>query len=93
MGHVVVALEAVVHTTGPSWPINGPTVSRRKRKSGLLAAFVTVGLKAIQCLKDVHKRQTLTYVRLANKKLGILLNFGAAFLRDGIVRVANGMPR
>ncbi len=39
----------------------------------------------------VHKKQTLTYLRLADMRLGLLLNFGATLLKDGITRVANGL--
>jgi len=52
---------------------------------------VVVELKSVERTAPVHQKQTLTYVRLADKKLGLLLNFGAALLRDGITRVANGL--
>lgn len=52
---------------------------------------VVVELKSVEKTAPVHKKQTLTYVRLADKRLGLLLNFGAALLRDGITRVANGL--
>jgi GxxExxY protein len=51
---------------------------------------VVVELKAVEELAPVHKRQLLTYVRLRNVKLGLLINFGAATLKEGFVRVANG---
>ncbi|MDY0059865.1 MAG: GxxExxY protein [Myxococcota bacterium] len=49
-------------------------------------------LKSVENLAPVHKKQTLTYVRLANKRLGLLLNFGAARIVDGIIRVVHGLP-
>jgi GxxExxY protein len=52
---------------------------------------VVVELKSVEKTAPVHKKQTLTYVRLADKRLGLLLNFGAAMLKDGITRVANGL--
>ncbi|MCF7668503.1 MAG: GxxExxY protein [Verrucomicrobia bacterium] len=53
---------------------------------------VILELKSVECLKNVHKKQILTYLKLSGKKLGLLLNFGEAYLKDGIVRVVNGLP-
>jgi GxxExxY protein len=53
---------------------------------------VIVELKSIGQLAPVHKKQLLTYLRLANKRLGLLINFGAAVIKDGIHRVVNGLP-
>jgi GxxExxY protein len=39
----------------------------------------------------VHKKQLLTYLRLTGLKLGLLINFGAPLIKDGIVRVVNGL--
>jgi GxxExxY protein len=50
---------------------------------------VIVELKSVERLNNAHGKQLLTYLRLADKKLGYLLNFGAALMRDGIVRVAH----
>ena len=50
---------------------------------------VIVELKSVERLTNVHRKQLLTYLRLADKRLGYLLNFGAALMRDGLVRVAN----
>jgi GxxExxY protein len=40
-------------------------------------------------LVPVHKKQLLTYLRLADKRLGLFINFNRAFIKDGIVRVVN----
>jgi GxxExxY protein len=40
----------------------------------------------------VHKKQLKTYLKLTDKRLGLLINFGAVLIKDGIFRVANGMP-
>lgn len=53
---------------------------------------VLVELKSVENIAPVHAKQVLTYLRLTNLRLGLLLNFGAASLRDGIRRIANGMP-
>ena len=53
---------------------------------------VIVELKSIVQLNPAHRRQIQTYLRLAQLRLGYLLNFGEALLRDGIVRAVNGLP-
>jgi GxxExxY protein len=52
---------------------------------------IIVEVKSVECLQDVHKKQLLTYLKLSNKKLGILVNFDVASLRDkeSIIRVIN----
>jgi GxxExxY protein len=53
--------------------------------------MVIVELKSIESLAPVHKKQLLTYLRLADKRLGLLLNFGEEVLKDGVHRVVNGL--
>ena len=50
---------------------------------------IIVELKSVEKVKDVHKKQLLTYLRLANKSLGLLLNFNENVLKDGITRIIN----
>jgi len=50
-----------------------------------------VELKSIEKLLPVHKKQLLTYLKLSNKKLGLLINFGAPLIKEGIIRIANGL--
>ena len=52
---------------------------------------VIVELKSVETVAPVHKKQLLTYLRLADKKLGLLINFGCALIRNGITRVVNGL--
>jgi len=52
---------------------------------------VIVEVKAQEKLPRVARRQILTYLRLANKRLGLLMNFGEELLKDGITRVVNGL--
>ena len=52
---------------------------------------VIVELKSVEQLSVVHKKQLLTYLRLADKRLGLLINFGAPRIKDGIVRIVNGL--
>jgi GxxExxY protein len=46
-----------------------------------------VEVKSIETLNDVHVAQVLTYLRLSNAKLGLLINFNVALLKEGIRRV------
>jgi len=56
----------------------------------LLQDEIIVELKAVDILLAVHKSQLLTYLRLANKRLGLLINFNVSKLKDGFQRVING---
>jgi GxxExxY protein len=51
---------------------------------------VVIELKSVESLTDVHLAQTLTYMKLGNFKLGLLINFNVAMLKLGIKRVING---
>jgi len=55
----------------------------------LVEDTVIVELKCVETLLPIHKAQLLTYLRLANKPLGLLLNFNVVHLREGIKRVLN----
>ena len=52
---------------------------------------VIVEIKALERIVPVHKKQLLTYLRLADKRLGLLINFNAALIKDGITRIVNGL--
>lgn len=49
-----------------------------------------VELKSVETLSPAHYKQLLTYLRLLNIRFGLLINFGAAVMKDGIRRVVNG---
>ena len=53
---------------------------------------VIVESKSVEEVAKVHKKQLKTYLKIADKRLGLLINFGAELIKDGISRVANGMP-
>ncbi len=52
---------------------------------------VIVEIKSVEALAAVHKKQLLTYLRLADKRLGLLINFHVALIKDGIARIVNGL--
>lgn len=58
----------------------------------IVAGLVIVELKSVETVAPVHKKQLLTYLRLGGKRLGLLINFNVALIKDGITRIANGMP-
>ena len=53
---------------------------------------VIVEIKSIDRLSPTHRKQLITYLRLSGMHLGFLLNFGAAVMKDGIVRVVDRLP-
>jgi GxxExxY protein len=50
---------------------------------------VIVELKSVEEIAPVHKKQLLTYLRLADKRLGLLINFGDSLIKNGITRIVN----
>ena len=67
------------------------TIDNGYRVDLLVADHVVVELKAVEAILPVHRGQLLSYLRLGGFRLGYLLNFHVARLRDGIVRMANGL--
>lgn len=53
---------------------------------------VIVELKSLEKLAHVHSKQLLTYLKLANKPVGLLINFGATTLKEGLHRIVNNLP-
>jgi iron complex transport system substrate-binding protein len=58
----------------------------------LVESRVVVEIKSVERLLPVHPRQLLTYLRLMNLRVGLLINFGAATLREGLQRIVNELP-
>lgn len=58
----------------------------------LVEQKVVVELKSVEELKNVHRKQLLTYLRLMDLRLGLLINFNVELIKDGITRVANNLP-
>ncbi|MCG6133394.1 MAG: GxxExxY protein [Nostoc sp. LLA-1] len=57
----------------------------------IVESKVIIELKSVEAVHPVHKKQLLTYLILANKRLGLLINFGALLIKDGISRVVNNL--
>ena len=52
---------------------------------------VMLELKSLESINDIHKKQLLTYLKLAGIKLGYLMNFGESLMKKGITRIVNGL--
>lgn len=57
----------------------------------LVNDLVIIEIKSVETLTDVHHKQLLTYLRLSGKKLGLLINFNSASLKESIVRIVNNL--
>jgi GxxExxY protein len=55
----------------------------------LVEGCLILELKSVEVVKPVHKKQLLTYLRLAGCRLGLLINFNEGLLKDGITRIVN----
>jgi len=51
---------------------------------------IIIEIKSVEKMSPTHFKQLLTYLRLTNKRLGLLINFNEQWLKDGIQRVVNG---
>jgi GxxExxY protein len=67
----------------------GPALPADLRMDFLIADPVVVELKATEKLLPIHSVQVLTYLRLTNEHLGLLINFNVPLLREGVTRIAN----
>ena len=67
----------------------GMTFEAGFRADMIVEQRVIVELKSVEKILPVHYKQLLTYLRLADKRLGLLINFGAPLIKDGIKRVVN----
>lgn len=56
----------------------------------LVEQCVVLEIKSVEALNEIHFAQTLTYMKLGNHRLGLLINFNVLRLKDGIKRIKNG---
>jgi iron complex transport system substrate-binding protein len=75
-----------------SFDYNGMHFRNCFRIDLLIDARVVVETKSVETLHPVHAKQLLTYLRLTNRPIGLLINFGAATLKEGLRRVVNRLP-
>ena len=68
----------------------GLDVGDSYRLDFLIAETIIVEVKAVSMVLPIHRAQLLTYLRLSGKPLGLLINFHAPYMNQGISRIANG---
>jgi GxxExxY protein len=61
------------------------------RADFIVEDLVIIELKSVESIAPVHKKQLLTYLRLSNKHLGLLINFNTDLIKNGITRIANNL--
>lgn len=69
----------------------GVTIDVGYRLDLLVEDAVIIELKSVEELHPVHKAQLLSYLRLSNKRIGLLINFNIERLKDGITRLVNNL--
>jgi len=67
----------------------GKSIENGLRLDLLIENSVVVELKAVESLLPIHQAQLLSYLKLSNKRIGLLLNFNVELLKDGLVRMVN----
>jgi GxxExxY protein len=75
-----------------SFEYDGVKFDEGFRADLMVNELVIVELKSVEQMHPVHKKQLKTYLKLAGKRLGLLINFGSPLIKDGIHRVALGLP-
>lgn len=68
---------------------NGDQYSEDFRIDLLVENMIIVELKSLEAILPVHKKQVLTYLRLMQLPVGLLINFGASTFKEGVFRIAN----
>ena len=71
---------------------DGNSIDESFRADLIVNTQVLVELKSIERLEPVHSKQVLTYLKLSKLPLGLLINFGAPYLKEGINRIVNNLP-
>jgi iron complex transport system substrate-binding protein len=74
-----------------SFEFNGMRFEDAFKTDLLVEGIVVVELKSVEKMVPVHNKQLLTYLRLLQLQVGLLLNFGASTMKEGIVRIVNGL--
>ncbi len=70
---------------------NGVTIDAGYRLDLLVEDSVIIEIKAVERLKLIHEAQLITYLKLSDKKLGLLINFNVTRLKHGIKRLVNNI--
>ena len=79
----------VISQVGLPVNYNGVLLELGFRIDIMVEDSVIIEVKSIESLHDVHMKQVLTYLKLTNTKLGMLMNFNVPLIKDGIHRIVN----
>ena len=67
----------------------GKLLRKRLKLDVIVEDLVIIEVKSVESYNDIYQAQLLTYLRLTNKKHGLVINFGERYVKDGVHRVAN----
>ena len=67
----------------------GKLLHKRLKLDLLVNGEIIVEVKSVDCYNDIYQAQLLTYLRLTKRSLGLVINFGEKYVKDGIHRVVN----
>lgn len=70
---------------------DGLVIDEGFRADIIINDLVILELKSVRKLEDIHFKQLLTYLKLSDKKLGLLINFNESILKNGIKRIVNDL--
>jgi GxxExxY protein len=73
--------------------IDGKTYPNAFRADLIINSVLLIEIKSVENLMPGHVKQTLTYIRLLNMPLGLLINFGAATFKEGVKRIMNDLAK
>lgn len=82
----------VQHETPIPVVYDGLTFDEAFKADLMIENLVVVELKSVEAIAKVHKKQLLTYLKIANNRLGLLINFNELLIKNGITRIANELP-
>jgi GxxExxY protein len=71
---------------------DGHIIDESFRADIIVNEAILLELKSVEETLPVHRKQTLTYIKLADHRIGLLINFGATLLKDDLHRLANQAP-
>ena len=74
-----------------SFDYEGMRFENGLRLDMMVDGLIIVELKSVEYLAPVHRKQLITYLRLTNCRLGLLLNFGSPTMKEGIHRIVNNL--
>ena len=81
----------VQREVGVTIEYKGKLLRKRLVLDLLVNGLIIVEVKAVECYNDIYQCQLLTYLRLTKKRLGLVINFGEQYVKDGIHRVVNNL--